>query len=60
MALLSGSAIRYRFYRAWGLSVAKIAQIIALCNFSFWLGLFAVGGCYPLRPFAYRYASILS
>ncbi|BAZ45622.1 hypothetical protein NIES4102_26480 [Chondrocystis sp. NIES-4102] len=43
-ALLSGSAIRYRFYASWGFSAAKIAQIIAFCNLSFWLGLFAVGG----------------
>jgi uncharacterized membrane protein YbhN (UPF0104 family) len=44
LALLSGSAIRYRFYRAWGLSAIEIAQIIAFCNLSFWLGLFTVGG----------------
>jgi hypothetical protein len=44
LALLSGSAIRYRFYRPWNLSIAEIAQIIAFCNWSFWLGLFAVGG----------------
>ncbi len=44
LALLSGSAIRYRFYTAWGLSPGKIAQMIAFCNLSFWLGLFAVGG----------------
>jgi uncharacterized membrane protein YbhN (UPF0104 family) len=44
LALLSGSAIRYRFYRAWGLSVVQIAQIVAFCNLSFWLGLFVVGG----------------
>ena len=43
-ALLSGSAIRYKFYSAWGFSAAKIAQIITFCNLSFWLGLFAVGG----------------
>lgn len=43
-ALLSGSAIRYKFYSAWGLSAAKIAQIITFCNLSFWLGLFAIGG----------------
>jgi phosphatidylglycerol lysyltransferase len=42
-ALLSGSAIRYRFYSAWGFSTAKIAGIITFCNLSFWLGLFAVG-----------------
>ena len=43
-ALLSGSAIRYKFYSAWGFSAAKTAQIITFCNLSFWLGLFAVGG----------------
>jgi phosphatidylglycerol lysyltransferase len=52
-ALLSGSAIRYRFYSAWGFSAAKIAQIIAFCNLSFWLGLFAVGGIvFALQPIA--------
>jgi uncharacterized membrane protein YbhN (UPF0104 family) len=51
LALLSGSAIRYRFYAAWGLSVVEIAQIIAFCNLSFWLGLFAVGGAaFLLNP----------
>ncbi|MGA1410172.1 MAG: lysylphosphatidylglycerol synthase domain-containing protein [Prochlorotrichaceae cyanobacterium] len=50
-ALLSGSAIRYRFYSAWGLSPGKIAQIIAFCNLSFWIGLFAVGGLvFALNP----------
>jgi uncharacterized membrane protein YbhN (UPF0104 family) len=43
-ALLSGSAIRYHFYSRWGLSKTEIAQIIAFCNLSFWIGLFAVGG----------------
>jgi hypothetical protein len=43
-ALLSGSAIRYRFYTAWGLTAWQIGQIIAFCNLSFGLGLFAVGG----------------
>lgn len=44
LALLSGSAIRYRLYQSWGLSPGIIAQAIAFCNLSFWLGLFAVGG----------------
>ena len=44
LSLLSGSAIRYRFYKAWGFSAGKIAQIITFCNISFWIGLFAVGG----------------
>ncbi|NET32298.1 MAG: UPF0104 family protein [Cyanothece sp. SIO1E1] len=41
--VLSSSAIRYRFYSAWGFSVGKIAQIIAFCNLSFWIGLLAIG-----------------
>ena len=44
LSLLSGSAIRYRFYNAWGFSAGKVAQIITFCNISFWIGLFAVGG----------------
>jgi uncharacterized membrane protein YbhN (UPF0104 family) len=43
-ALLSGSAIRYRFYAPLGLTPTHIAQVIFFCNLSFWLGLFAVGG----------------
>ncbi|NJM96160.1 MAG: DUF2156 domain-containing protein [Phormidesmis sp. RL_2_1] len=43
-ALLSGSAVRYRFYSRWGFSAGKIAQIITFCNLSFWIGLFVVGG----------------
>lgn len=43
-ALLTGSAIRYRFYCAWQVPAIAIAQTIAFANFSFWLGLFAVGG----------------
>lgn len=41
---LSGSAIRYRFYCRWGVSNWAIAQVIAFCGLSFWVGLFAVGG----------------
>ncbi len=44
LGLLSGSAIRYRFYAAWEVSPLKIAQILAFCNLSFWLGLLTVGG----------------
>ncbi|WP_017302351.1 phosphatidylglycerol lysyltransferase domain-containing protein [Nodosilinea nodulosa] len=52
-ALLSGSAIRYRFYAVWGVTPGKIAQIIAFCNLSFWIGLFAVGGLvFTVEPLA--------
>ncbi|MBW4590075.1 lysylphosphatidylglycerol synthase domain-containing protein [Aetokthonos hydrillicola Thurmond2011] len=43
-ALLTGSAIRYRFYSRWGVSPLAIAQVIAFTNFTFWLGLFSVAG----------------
>ncbi|MBW4506322.1 MAG: flippase-like domain-containing protein [Scytonematopsis contorta HA4267-MV1] len=43
-ALLTGTAIRYRFYKSWGVSPLGIAQIIAFANFTFWLGMFAVAG----------------
>jgi len=44
LSLLSGSAIRYRFYAAWGVPSIKIAQMLAFCNLSFWLGLLTIGG----------------
>jgi uncharacterized membrane protein YbhN (UPF0104 family) len=43
-AFLTGSAIRYRFYSAWGVSPLAIAQIIVFENISFWLGLLSVSG----------------
>lgn len=43
-ALLTGSAIRYRFYTNWGVSAVAIAQIIAFVNFTFWLGMFVTAG----------------
>lgn len=53
LALLSGSALRYRFYSTWRVPPGKIAQIIAFCNVSFWLGLFAVGGAlFIIEPIA--------
>ncbi|ARV58290.1 hypothetical protein BZZ01_06250 [Nostocales cyanobacterium HT-58-2] len=44
LPLLTGSAIRYRFYSSWGVSALSIAQVIAFANFTFWLGLFALAG----------------
>jgi uncharacterized membrane protein YbhN (UPF0104 family) len=51
MAMLSGGAIRYRFYSAWGLSAGKIAQVIAFTGLSFWIGLlFLCGLVFTLAP----------
>jgi uncharacterized membrane protein YbhN (UPF0104 family) len=44
LPLLSSSAIRYRLYKGWGFSSLEIAQVIAFCNMSFYLGLLAIGG----------------
>ncbi|BAY28106.1 hypothetical protein NIES2100_79350 [Calothrix sp. NIES-2100] len=43
-SVFSDGAIRYRFYTIWGLSGWEVAQVIAFCHLSFWLGLFAVSG----------------
>jgi uncharacterized membrane protein YbhN (UPF0104 family) len=51
--LLSGSALRYRFYSALGFSPLAIGKIIVFCNLTFWLGLLAVGGLlFVLHPVA--------
>ncbi len=53
LALLSSSAIRYRFYGPWGLSAGQITQVIGFCNLSFWLGLFLAGGIvFVIQPIA--------
>jgi uncharacterized membrane protein YbhN (UPF0104 family) len=44
LGLLSGSAIRYRFYTPWGLTPLQITQVIAFVSVSFWLGLFVISG----------------
>lgn len=41
---LFSSAIRYRLYTALGLSAVEIAQVIAFCVVTFWLGFLTVGG----------------
>jgi phosphatidylglycerol lysyltransferase len=43
LSIFGASAVRYRFYSAWGLTPAQIARIIGFCVFSFWVGLFSMG-----------------
>ncbi|PZR17868.1 MAG: lysylphosphatidylglycerol synthetase family protein [Azospirillum brasilense] len=43
-AAVSGAAVRYRFYAAWGLTSAEIARVIAFTSLTFGLGGFALGG----------------
>lgn len=47
--LLTSSAIRYRLYLGWGLSIFEITQLIAFGNLSFWLGVLTVGGVLFVR-----------
>jgi len=47
--LLTSSAIRYRLYLGWGLSIFEITQLIAFGNLSFWLGILTVGGVLFVR-----------
>jgi phosphatidylglycerol lysyltransferase len=42
--LLTGNAIRYRYYKKFGLDGVEIAKLISLCIATFWVGLFASGG----------------
>ena len=44
LTLFSGTAIRYRFYSAYGISFFDIAKIIAFIHLSFWLGICGIGG----------------
>jgi phosphatidylglycerol lysyltransferase len=43
-SFLSGGAVRYRFYSAWGLSSLEIAKVIIFCFVTAMLGYFAVAG----------------
>lgn len=41
---VSGAAVRYRFYAAWGLPPIAIAKVVAFTSLTFGLGGFALGG----------------
>jgi len=52
-AMLTGGAVRYRLYSAWGISALTTAEVIAFSSFTFWLGLFVLGGIdFLLAPLA--------
>ncbi|GAK60922.1 hypothetical protein U27_00820 [Candidatus Vecturithrix granuli] len=38
------SALRYRLYSLLGLSAIEVAQLVAFCGATFWLGILALGG----------------
>jgi hypothetical protein len=41
LSVFSGSAVRYRFYATWGLSTVQIAEVVACCILTLWLGILA-------------------
>jgi len=43
-AAVSGAAVRYRFYAAWGLPPLAIAKVVAFTSLTFALGGFTLGG----------------
>jgi len=43
-ALVSGAAVRYRFYSRWGLTSGQIARLVVFYSSTFWLGLMVLGG----------------
>ena len=45
---VSGAAVRYRLYAAWGLKPAEIARVIAFCSMTFMLGGTAMVGTVAL------------
>ena len=42
--VLTGGAVRYRLYTAWGLPAEAIAKVIAFCGLAFWVGFLSLGG----------------
>ena len=52
-ALLTGSAVRYRFWSAWGLSTAEIARAVSFVGATFTLGVVTIcGAALLLEPAA--------
>ena len=43
-AVLTGGAVRYRLYTAWGVPAESIAKVVAFCGLAFWVGYLTLGG----------------
>ena len=44
LSVFGSSAIRYRLYSLWGLSVTEVGVVVAFTTLTFWLGLLGFGG----------------
>ena len=42
--MLSGAAVRFRFYTRWGVGALELSKIVLFQSTTFWLGLLALGG----------------
>ena len=42
--IVSGTAVRHRFYSRWGVDTAELSRIVVLNATTYWLGLLALGG----------------
>ena len=42
--MLSGAAVRFRFYTRWGVGALDLSKIVLFQSTTFWLGLLALGG----------------
>ena len=53
-AVLTGGAVRYRLYTAWGVPAAKVGAVVGFCGLAFWVGFLSLGGLVflvdPLAP----------
>jgi phosphatidylglycerol lysyltransferase len=43
-SVLSGGAVRYRLYSAWGVDPGRIARVVTFCTVTGWLGFATMGG----------------
>lgn len=43
-AVITGGAVRYRLYTAWGVPAEAIAKVVAFCGLAFWVGFLSLGG----------------
>lgn len=44
LSVISGTAVRFRLYSAWGFTSQEIGRIVAFTSLTFWAGLFAATG----------------
>ena len=53
LSMIAGASVRYRLYSAWGLSTFEIAQVVAFCTLTLWLGFLLLGGIvFIIEPMA--------